>query len=52
MDKTIKCPNCGQIFDNVDNEFLECANCGKSTKIRFLTIWQVRKNKNRMILHP
>lgn len=35
MDKTIKCPNCGQIFDNVDNEFLECANCGKSTKSVF-----------------
>lgn len=32
MDKTIKCPNCGQIFDNVDNEFLECANCGKKVQ--------------------
>ena len=35
MDKTIKCPNCGQIFDNVDNEFLECANCGKKYKNPF-----------------
>ena len=35
MDKTIKCPNCGEAFDNVENEFLECSHCGKKYKNPF-----------------
>lgn len=35
MDKTIKCPNCGEAFDNVSNEFLECSHCGKKYKNPF-----------------
>lgn len=35
MDKTIKCPNCGEAFDNIENEFLECSHCGKKYKNPF-----------------
>lgn len=35
MGKTIKCPNCGEAFDNIENEFLECSHCGKKYKNPF-----------------
>ena len=43
MDKTIKCPNCGEAFDNIENEFLECSHCGKKYKNPF---YKPHSNKN------